>query len=89
VPEAIPAMTIQDELYRLVNELPESELHTAKRSLEYLRNMGDPVLRAMLEAPEYDEPETEGEKAAIAEAKDDFKAGRAVLHEKIKREFSV
>jgi hypothetical protein len=83
-------MTIKEDLYRLVDELPESELHTAKRSLEYLRNnMGDPVLRAMLEAPEDDEPETEGEKAAIAEAKDDFKAGRAVLHEKIKREFSV
>jgi hypothetical protein len=35
-------MTIKEDLYRLVDELPESELHAAKRYLEYLRNMGDP-----------------------------------------------
>jgi hypothetical protein len=44
---AITAMTIKEDLYRLVDELPESEPHAAKRYLEYLRNMGDPVLRAM------------------------------------------
>jgi hypothetical protein len=68
-------MTIKEELYRLVDELPESELHTAKRFLEYLRNMGDPVLGAMLKAPEDDEPEKE--RAAIAEAKEDFKVGQS------------
>ena len=82
-------MTIKEELYRLVDELPESELHTAKRFLEYLRNMGDPVLRAMLEAPEDDEPETEEERVAIVEAQEDFKAGRVVSHEELKREFGL
>lgn len=82
-------MTIKEELYRLVDELPESELHAAKRFLEYLRNMGDPVLRAMLEASEDDEPESTEEKAAIAEAREDFKAGRVVSHEELKQEFGL
>jgi hypothetical protein len=82
-------MTIKEDLYRLVDELPESELHGAKRFLEYLRNMGDPVLWAMLEAPEDDEPETDEEKAAIAETKEDFKSGRVVSHEELKREFGL
>jgi CO dehydrogenase/acetyl-CoA synthase beta subunit len=82
-------MTIKDELHRLVDELPESESHAAKRFLEYLRNMGDPVLRAMLEAPEDDEPETAEERAAVAEAQEDFKAGRMVSHQELKREFGL
>jgi CO dehydrogenase/acetyl-CoA synthase beta subunit len=82
-------MTIKEELHRLVDELPEGESHTAKRFLEYLRNMGDPVLRAMLEAPEDDEPETEEERAAVTEAQEDFKAGRVVSHQELKREFGL
>ncbi len=82
-------MTIKEELRRLVDELPESELFVAKRFLEYLRNMGDPVFRAMLEAPEDDEPETEEERAAVAEAQEDFKAGRVVSHQELKREFGL
>ena len=82
-------MTSRDDLYRLVDELAESELHAAKRFLQYLRNMGDPVLRAMLEAPEDDEPETEVEHAAIVEAQEDFEAGRVVGHEELKKEFGL
>jgi CO dehydrogenase/acetyl-CoA synthase beta subunit len=82
-------MTIKEELHRLVDELPESESHAAKRFLEYLRNMGDPVLRAMLEAPEDDEPEMEEERAAVTEAQEDFKAGRVVSHQELKREFGL
>ena len=82
-------MTIKEELHRLVDELPESESHAAKRYLEYLCNMGDPVLRAMLEAPEDDEPETEEERAAVAEAYEDLAAGRIVPLEEVKREFGL
>ena len=82
-------MTIKDELHRLVDELPQKELHGAKRFLEYLRNMGDPVLRALSEAPEDDEPETQEEKAAVAEAYEDFKAGRLIPLDDVKREFQV
>ena len=56
-------MTIKEDLHRLVDELPKKELPVAKRYLEYLRNMGDPVLRSFMEAPEDDEEETEEETA--------------------------
>ena len=79
-------MTIKDELHRLVDELPQKELHGAKRFLEYLRNMGDPFLEALMEAPEDDEPETEEEKAAVAEAYEDLKAGRLIPLDEVKRE---
>ena len=58
-------MTIKDDLHRLVDELPEEELHGAKRYLEYLRNMGDPVLRALREAPIDDEPSSPEERTAL------------------------
>jgi hypothetical protein len=44
-------MPTRDILHRLIDELPESELATAKRFLHYLRATADPVLRALLETP--------------------------------------
>jgi len=82
-------MTSKEELHRLVDELPESELHGAKRFLEYLRNMGDPMMQALMEAPEDDEPETEEERAAVAEAYEDIAAGRVVTMEEIRHEFGL
>ena len=82
-------MTIKDDLHRLVDELPEEELHGAKRYLEYLRNMGDPVLRALREAPMDDEPETPKERAAVLEAYKDLAEGKVVSFDEIKREFGV
>ena len=51
--------------------------------------MTDPVLRALIEAPEDDEPETDEERAAVAEAYEDLAAGRVVSFEDVKREFGV
>jgi hypothetical protein len=60
---------VKDELHRLIDALPESELHAARRYLEYLRHVGeDPMLRAFLQAPESDEPLTEEDLRAIKEA---------------------
>ena len=47
-------MTVKYDLHRLVNELPTKELHSAKRYLEYLGTMGDPILSVLLETPEDD-----------------------------------
>jgi hypothetical protein len=52
-------MPRRDTLHRLIDELPESELAAAERFLHYLRATADPVLRALLEAPLDNEPETE------------------------------
>lgn len=48
-----PAST-RDELHGLVDALPESEIATARRVLEALRTTADPVLHALLTAPEDD-----------------------------------
>jgi hypothetical protein len=72
-------MTIKDQLHRLVDELPECELLAAHRYLVYLRNVGsDPVLRAFLEAPIDDEHETEEERAAVQEAREELARSEGV-----------
>jgi hypothetical protein len=79
--------TIRNDLYRLVDELPDSELHAARRFLEYLRNLGDPVLRAAMEAPEDDEPTTPEEDQGAEEAWQAYLRGEAISAEEAEREF--
>ncbi len=63
-------MTTKDKLHRLVDALPEPVLDEAERLLQELqRRAADPLLRALAAAPEDDEPDTEEERAAIAEAR--------------------
>ncbi|MBI2170458.1 MAG: hypothetical protein HYU30_00325 [Chloroflexi bacterium] len=76
-------------LRKLIDQLPESELVAAHRYLRYLRDEGDPVLQALLNAPIDDEPETEEERRAVEEAKEDIRAGRVVSLEEIKKEFGL
>ena len=77
-------MTIKEDLHRLVDELPKKELPVAKRYLEYLRNMGDPVLRSFMETPEDDEEET----AMIEEARQEYLRGKARPWEEVREELA-
>ena len=79
-------MTIKEDLHRLVDELPKKELPVAKRYLEYLRNMGDPVLRAFMKAPEDDEEETEEERALVHEARQEYLRGETRPWEEVRKE---
>lgn len=79
-------MTSKKELYRLIDELPESELHAAKRFLEYLRNMGDPMIQALMEAPCDDEPTTPEEDAGAQEAWQEYLRGEARPWEEVRKE---
>lgn len=79
-------MTIRKELYRLIDELPEDELKAARRFLEYLRNMGDPMLQALMEAPYDDEPTTPEEDEGAREAWQEYLQGEAISAEDAKRE---
>ena len=54
----------RDAFYSLIDRIPEEELPTAKRFLEYL--LVNPAYRAALSAPADDEPVTEADEAAIA-----------------------
>ena len=44
-------MYTKDDLNRLIDQLPDNELLPAMRYLEQLRNMGDRVLKTLMEAP--------------------------------------
>jgi len=63
-------MTTKERLYRLIDELPEPVLAEAEQLLQKLQQQAtDPLVRALAKAPEDDEPETEEERLAIAEAR--------------------
>ena len=64
----------RQEIISLINGLPDSELHTVKRYVQYVRDLQDPFLRALADAPWDDEPLTEEDRIAIAEAKDNVAA---------------
>jgi hypothetical protein len=75
--------TTIDDLHRLVDQVPPSDLHAARRYLEYLRDRAaglpataeDPVLRAFTEAPLDDEALSPEDIAAIDEGQAAAAAG--------------
>ncbi len=77
------------DLIELVEQLPEEELASARRYLQYLRDMNDPLLRALREAPLDDEPVTEEDKRAIEEAREDFANGRTITTEELSRRLGL
>jgi hypothetical protein len=78
---------IRDALHRLVDELPDDAIDAAAEYLAALRD--DPLLRTLLAAPWDDEPETDAERAAVAQAEADFRAGRIVPLDDLKRELGL
>jgi hypothetical protein len=51
-------MIARETLHRLIEDLSDADLAVAARILQALRVTADPVLRALLEAPIDDEPES-------------------------------
>ncbi len=68
-------MVTKAELHAIVDQLPDDVTDEAARRLEELR---DPVLHALLTAPDDDEPETAAERAAVDEARAALRAGKVV-----------
>src|SRR5438552_19090055 len=75
-------MITREALHQLVDALPESELDKAARLLAALETT-DPVLRALLLAPEDDEPETDEERAAEDEAHSAARRGELFTLEEV------
>lgn len=77
----------RERLHRLVDELPTSELENALSSLELLATPSEePAFVAMRRALQLDPEELSAEdQAALAEAYEDFDAGRTISHEEVKR----
>ena len=72
------------EIISLIDNLPESELHAVKRYVQYVRDLQDPFLNALADAPWDDEPLTDEDRTAIAEARGDIAAGRTISAEDLK-----
>lgn len=82
-------MRTRDTLHQLIDELPESELAAATRFLHYLRATAAPMLRALLEAPLDNEPETEDERRAVLEAHEELARGEVRTLAEVRRELGV
>jgi hypothetical protein len=82
-------MAPRDNLHRLVDTLPESELERAERVLEALRQVAEPFSRPLEDAALDDEPETPEEREAVEEARSDVAAGRVISHEEAKRRWGL
>ncbi|MDP9375758.1 MAG: hypothetical protein M3Q65_25570 [Chloroflexota bacterium] len=80
----------KEQLYGLVDALPESERGTAARVLEALAALGSDAPRYTIEtAPLDDEPETEEERAAVAEARAELARGEGIPAAAIYRDFGM
>jgi len=79
----------KERLYRLIDRLPDGEVHTAERFLEYLAASDDPVVRALMNAPGDEEPVPPEEEEAVREGLEDVAAGRMHSLEEVKRELGL
>ncbi len=83
-------MLAREELHELIDRLPETELPAVRSYLRYLaETAGDPVLRALVNAPIDDEPETEEERKAVEEAKKALTEGRVLSDKQTARELGL
>ena len=69
-------MTARERLHQIVEELPEPDAEQILRAVEQWRD--DPVSRALAAAPYDEEPETDDERAAVEQARDEVRRGDVV-----------
>ena len=79
----------RERLHRLVDEMHEGELETVETFIDFVHERGDPVLRALLNAPYDDEPVTDEERAAVQEGLDALEAGDVYTMEEVEEELGL
>jgi hypothetical protein len=89
MPRKKKSVILREELHGLVDDLSDEDLPTAKRFLAYLRNVRDPLIRKMVEAPYEDEPLTEEDIAALDEAYEAIARGEVYSDEEVRRELGL
>lgn len=85
-------MSVQkEELYRLVDALQEQEIPIAKRFLEFLITEPDDITweKLLKNPPIDDEPLSDDDLIAIAEAEKDITEGRVKPWEQVKKELNL
>lgn len=80
---------VKERLYRLVDGLPEGALDTAEHVLETLSTSDDPVVRALINAPEEDEPPSDEDRAALEEGRAALEAGDLVSNAELCEELGL
>lgn len=79
-------MTTKERLHWLIDHLSENEWAEAERVLTEIAAGDDPVLRALLNAPDDDEPETDEEREAVREAMARIASGEpGIPHDEVRR----
>jgi len=83
-------VTLKEELHRLVDKLPQSELRSAQRFLRYLNDTArDPLLQTLANAPIDEEPETEEERRAVQIAREEVARGEVKSLEEVRSELGL
>ncbi len=78
----------REKLRKLIDELPEAELPAAERALEQIAQRHR-LEEALANAPYDDEPLTDEDIAAIEEGIADFKAGRVMTTDELRRSLGL
>jgi len=79
----------RERLHDLDEMLPSEDVPTALRTLEVLSSSSDSVSVEMRNVPIDDEPETEEERAAVAEARRELEEGRGIPHAEVMRKYGL
>jgi hypothetical protein len=83
-------MRARDNLHRLIEDLPDSEIPRAERVLQALKETAQEVGANWLEhVREDDEPETADEMEAVAEAWREHREGKSLTTEELKRHLGL
>jgi hypothetical protein len=77
------------KLHDLIESLPSEDVPTALRILEALNSSSDPVPLALRDIPIDDEPETEEERAAVAEARREIEEEKGIPHDEAMRRLGL
>lgn len=79
------AMT-RDQLHSILDSVPDKRLSDVPATLE---RPADPVLLALLSAPEDDEETTGEDLAALEATRDAYRRGETISHDEVRREFGL
>ena len=81
-------MSAREHAHELIDRLPDAQLSALVGLLE---TIVDPVSAAMRDAPDDDEPESEAEKRAVAEARDWLArhGGKGIPHDEAMRRLGL
>ena len=83
-------MTTRETLHKLIDQLPECDLHMAELLIQWRHQLrDDPLLVTLATAPLDDEEITAEEEAAVAEARKAVARGDVSSFDEVKRELGL